>query len=97
MDNKPFLLALFVIIILIYLFAGIQEARGKMTTCRLASQILANNQRICVFVGANNTQYREYLPYDAGVCPREYQCPYRPNEKPFDLKSVIKNIKDQFE
>ena len=96
MDNKPFLLALFVIIILIYLFAGIQEARGKMTTCRLASQIVGKGQRVCVFVGANNTQYREYIPYDAGECPREYQCPYRPNEKPFDLNNVIKSIKHQF-
>ena len=68
----------------------------KMTTCRLASQILGNNQRVCVFVGANNTQYREYVPYDAGPCPRQYQCPYRPNEKPFDIKRVIKNIKEQF-
>ena len=68
----------------------------KMTTCRLASQILGNNQRVCVFVGANNTQYREYVPYDAGPCPRQYQCPYRPNEKPFDIKSVVKSIKEQF-
>ena len=97
MVGKSFHLIIFIIFLLMYLILGIKEARGKMTTCRLASQILANNQRICVFVGANNTQYREYLPYDAGVCPREYQCPYRPNEKPFDLKSVIKNIKDQFE
>jgi hypothetical protein len=50
----------------------------------------------CVYVGANNTQYREYLPYDAGNCPRDYQCPYRPNEEPFDIKSVIKSIKNQF-
>ena len=56
MDSKPFFLALFVIVIVIYLFAGIQEARGKMTTCRLASQIVGKGQRVCVFVGANNTQ-----------------------------------------
>ena len=97
MVGKSFHIVIIIIFLLMYLIVGIKEARGKMTTCRLASQILANNQRICVFVGANNTQYREYLPYDAGICPREYQCPYRPNEKPFDLKSVIKNIKDQFE
>jgi len=29
-------------------------------------------------------------------CPKEYKCPYRPNEKPFDIKSVIRSIKDQF-
>ena len=68
----------------------------KMTTCRLASQILGNNQRVCVFVGANNTQYREYVPYDAGPCPRQYQCPYRPNKKAFDIKSVVRSIKKQF-
>jgi len=96
MDNKSFRLALLGLAFAIYILLGISEAKGKTTTCRLASQILGDKQRVCVFVGANNTQYREYLPYDAGECPREYQCPYRPNEKPFDIKSVIKSIKDQF-
>ena len=96
MDSKSFRLALLALAFAIYILLGISEAKGKTTTCRLASQILGDKQRVCVFVGANNTQYREYLPYDAGECPREYQCPYRPNEKPFDIKSVIKSIKDQF-
>ena len=71
-------------------------AEKKMTTCRLAKQLIVNNQRVCLFLGANNTQYREYMPYDAGECPRQYQCPYRPNEKPFNLKNVVKSIKKQF-
>ena len=96
MDNKSFRLALLALAFAIYILLGISEARGKMTTCRLESQILGDKQRVCVFVGANNTQYREYLPYDAGECPREYQCPYRPNEKPFDIKSVVRSIKEQF-
>ena len=94
-DRKSFYLALLTMLVVMYLFVGIVSAK-KITTCRLASQILGNNQRVCVYSGANNTQYREYIPYDAGECPREYQCPYRPNEKPFDIKSVIKSIKDQF-
>lgn len=73
-----------------------KEKTVKMTTCRLASQLIVNNQRVCLFLGANNTQYREYMPYDAGECPRQYQCPYRPNENPFILKNVIKSIKKQF-
>ena len=52
-------------------FAEDDSTSVKMTTCRLASQILGNDQRVCVFVGANNTQYREYVPYDAGECPKE--------------------------
>ena len=99
MDNKSFYLTLLALAFICYIFAGVNKARGeesKMTTCRLASQMLGNNQRVCVFVGANNTQYREYVPYDAGECPKEYQCPYRPNEKPFNLKNVIKSIKKQF-
>ena len=96
MDNKSFRLALLGLAFAIYILLGISEAKGKTTTCRLASQILGDKQRVCVFVGANNTQYREYLPYDAGECPREYQCPYRPNEKPFDIKSVVRSIKEQF-
>ena len=96
MDNKCFRLALLALAFAVYILLGISEARCETTTCRLASQILGNKQRVCVFIGANNTQYREYLPYDAGECPREYQCPYRPNEKPFDIKSVVRSIKEQF-
>ena len=96
MDNKSFRLALLALAFALYILLGISEARGEMTTCRLASQILGNEQRVCVFIGADNTQYREYLPYDAGECPREYQCPYRPNEEPFDIKSVVRSIKEQF-
>ena len=68
----------------------------KMTTCRLASQLLQVSTRVCVFVGANDSEFQVYVPYDAGECPKEYQCPFRPNEKPFILKNVIKSIKDQF-
>ena len=103
MVNQRFCLIVLIIIVFSILFSIVAFAETeddstsvKMTTCRLASQILGNNQRVCVFVGANNTQYREYVPYDAGPCPRQYQCPYRPNEKPFDIKQVIKNIKEQF-
>ena len=94
-DRKPFCIAMLTLFVVMYLFMGIVNAK-KMTTCRLASQLLTKSQRICVFVGANHTQYREYVPIGAGECPKEYQCPYRPNEKPFDLKSVIRSIKDQF-
>ena len=94
MANKY--VSLILLILLLLPTASAKEDNVKMTTCRLASQILGNNQRVCVFVGANNTQYREYVPYDAGPCPRQYQCPYRPNKKPFDIKSVVRSIKKQF-
>lgn len=94
MANKY--VSLILLILLLLPTASAKEDNVKMTTCRLASQILGNNQRVCVFIGANNTQYREYLPYDAGPCPRQYQCPYRPNKEPFDIKSVVRSIKKQF-
>ena len=99
MVNQRFCLIVLIIIVFGILFGIVvfeKDNTTKITTCRLASQILVKDQRVCVFVGANNTQYREYLPYDAGECPRQYQCPYRPNEKPFDIKAVIRNIKEQF-
>tara|TARA_R100000655_G_scaffold54242_1_gene92214 strand:- start:247 stop:552 length:306 start_codon:yes stop_codon:yes gene_type:complete len=97
MDYKRFFIKILVIICFAILFAIVVQAEiKKMTTCRLASQLLQGDTRVCVFVGANNTQYQEYVPYDAGECPKEYKCPYRPNEKPFILKNVIKSIKDQF-
>ena len=89
-------ITVFVVFYICCLWAMLALGNEIKTTCRLASQILGNDQRVCVFVGANNTQYREYVPYDAGECPKEYQCPYRPNEKPFDIKSVVRSIKDQF-
>tara|TARA_X000001388_G_scaffold14962_1_gene8839 strand:- start:241 stop:540 length:300 start_codon:yes stop_codon:yes gene_type:complete len=97
MDYNRFCFLTLTVIVFLILFGIIVFADDKkMTTCRLASQILTDKQRVCVFVGANNTQYREYVPYGAGECPRQYQCPYRPNKKPFDIKSVVKSIKDQF-
>ena len=72
-------------------------AREKdITTCRLASQILQDKTRVCVYVGANYTQWNEFVQIGAGECPREIQCKYRPNEKPFTLKNVIRSIKDSF-
>ena len=94
MANKY--VSLILLLLLLLPTASAKEDNVKMTTCRLASQILGNNQRVCVFTGANNTQYREYLPCDAGPCPRQYQCPYRPNKEPFDIKSVVRSIKKQF-
>ena len=75
-------------------------ARDKEhTTCRLAKQLLENKTRVCVYVGANYTQWNEYIDMSAGNvdCPREIKCKYRPNEKPFTLKNVIKSIKDAFD
>ena len=94
MANKY--VSLILLLLLLLPTASAKEDNVKMTTCRLASQILGNNQRVCVFTGANNTQYREYIPYDAGPCPRQYQCPYSPNKEPFDIKSVVRSIKKQF-
>jgi len=72
-------------------------AREKeTTTCRLAKQLLENKTRVCIYVGANYTQWNEYVPIGAGECPREIKCKYRPNEKPFTLKNVIRSIKDSF-
>ena len=99
MDHKRFFVKILVLICFAILFSivvGAEEQKKKMTTCRLASQLLQESTRVCVFVGANHTLYREYVPIGAGECPKEYQCPYRPNEKPFNLKNVIRSIKDQF-
>ena len=54
MDNKSFRLALLALAFALYILLGISEARGEMTTCRLASQILGNKQRVCVFTQCNH-------------------------------------------
>ena len=62
MVNQRFCLIVLIIIVFAILFGIVVFAKDnttKMPTCRLASQILGSEQRVCVFVGANNTQYRE--------------------------------------
>jgi len=81
--------------IVFLVFAQVAQAQ-QMTTCRLASQSIHNDARLCVYVGANRTYYTNTVPYDAGVCPPQYSCVYRPNSKGFNLKNVVKNIKDTF-
>ena len=82
--------------ILSFLAVVVMARDKEHTTCRLAKQLLESKTRVCVDVGANYTQWNEYVPIGAGECPREIQCKYRPNEKPFTLKNVIKSIKDSF-
>ena len=79
-----------------FLFVVAYGKEVQMTTCRLAKQLIVKNNMVCVYVGANNTEYIKNIPKEVGECPRQYQCPYRPNEKPFNLKNVIKSIKDSF-
>ena len=69
MVNQRFCLIVLILIVFGILFGIVVFANyntTKITTCRLESKILCKDQRVCVFVGANNTQYREYIPYDAG-------------------------------
>ena len=95
-DNNTVHITIIVTLIVTIIIMVSYGAEKRLTTCRLAKQILTKNERVCVFVGANYTQYNEIIPLDAGECPRQYQCPYRPNEKPITLKNVIKSIKNQF-
>ena len=89
-----YLLIIFCMVTFLFVVAYSKEV--QMTTCRLAKQLLLTEQRVCIYVGANHTEYQEIVPLPAGECPRQYQCPYRPNEKPFNLKNVIRSIKDNF-
>ena len=90
-----YLLIVFCIVSFLFIVAYSREI--GFTTCRLAKQLLEDKTRVCVYVGANYTQWNEYVPIDAGECPREIRCKYRPNEKPFTLKNVIKSIKDSLQ
>ena len=47
-------------------------ARDKEhTTCRLAKQLLEDKTRVCVYVGANYTQWNEFVPIGASVSVHE--------------------------
>ena len=93
--NFLYYFLIFFCIVSFLVVVAIAREKG-ITTCRLAKQLLEDKTRVCVYVGANYTQWNEYVPIGAGECPREMRCKYRPNEKPFTLKNVVKSIKDSF-
>ena len=79
--NKMYLYIYYIILFIsvISILAIVVFARDKEhTTCRLAKQMKSNNQHICVYVGANYTQWNEYIDMSAGNvdCPREIKCKY---------------------
>ena len=89
-------LILIIFCMVTFLFVVAYSRDIQTTTCRLAKQLLLTEQRVCIYVGANYTEYQEIFPLESGECPREIRCKYRPNEKPFNLKNVIKSIKNNF-
>ena len=69
--NLIYYLILFICVVSI--LAIVVFARDiEYTTCRLAKQLLENKTRVCIYVGANYTQWNEYVPIGAGECPAIY-------------------------
>jgi len=66
---------------------------GELITCRLAAYEKIDEQWVCLYRGANNTQ--DVIHLDASqACPREMTCEYKPNSKPVNIKDVLNAIKE---
>ena len=65
----------------------------ELITCRLAAYEKVDEQWVCLYRGANNTQ--DVIHLDASqTCPREMTCEYKPNSKPVNIKDVLNAIKE---
>lgn len=83
-----------VVMILLSFSASASSTKPSHVTCRLTGCEWIDGSRVCVYIGANNTQEINSFGPNAWV-PRQYQCKYRPNKKRRPtLKETLNAIKD---
>ncbi len=70
------------------------QAEPEYVTCRKAACEYVFDQKVCLYLGANNTQ--ESMTFMPGeYTPSEYQCKYNPNKKkPLTLRETLDAIKE---
>jgi hypothetical protein len=70
------------------------QAEPEYVTCRKAACEYVFDQKVCLYLGANNTQ--ESMTFMPGeYTPSQYQCKYNPNKKkPLTLRETLDAIKE---
>jgi hypothetical protein len=72
----------------------------EYVTCRLWKYTESKiSGKMCVYLGTNGTIDYHYVT-DGGSyreCPKQWQCPYRPNSKEkISIKDILKSLSDGF-
>ena len=70
------------------------RADAQLVTCRLAECEVHGKDKVCIYLGANQTLKVEHFMVGQMV-PTEYQCEYSPNsERPPTVKDIMDAIKE---
>ena len=70
------------------------RADAQLVTCRLAGCEVHGKDKVCIYLGANQTLKVEHFMVGQMV-PTEYQCEYNPNsERPPTVKDIMDAIKE---
>ena len=62
-------------------------------TCRLAKKKIVITQKICFYMGTNNTTETVFIS-KFEYCPREMKCVYEPNKKRPMIQEMFKSIEE---
>lgn len=98
------LLVLFFLFFLSFIaFAIPADAAGRMykekekdkvyVTCRLAKKKVVITQKVCLYLGPNNTTDTVFIS-KFEHCPQSIQCVYEPNKKAPMIQEMFKSIEE---
>lgn len=74
------------------LWRGITEEK-KMVVCRLAKKKVVRDQKICLYMGANNTTETVFID-KFEFCPRQIQCVYEPEKDKPNILEMMESLEE---
>jgi hypothetical protein len=72
---------------------GAQEKDKHFVTCRLAKRKIVIDQKICVYVGPNNTSDTVFVSKWED-CPTNIKCIYEPNKSRPMIQEMMKSLEE---
>lgn len=74
------------------IWRGMVEEK-TVITCRLAKRKVIKNQKICIFVGANNTNETIFID-KFEHCPPTIQCVYEPEKEKPNILEMMESLEE---
>ena len=74
------------------IWRGIVEEK-TVITCRLAKRKVIKNQKVCIFVGANNTNETIFID-KFEHCPSTIQCVYEPEKEKPNILEMMESLEE---
>lgn len=65
--------------------------KKTMVTCRLAKRKVIRDQKICIYLGANNTTDTIFID-KWEYCPRQIQCVYEPEKDTPNILEMMESL-----